>query len=102
MASFQIQMPTKEEGVKAYLSSGLVKGIGPVIAERVVERFGKNTFYVFEECPERLLEIPGITQKKLEQILDGYYQSENIRQLSIFSIFFGVTPAEDRKIESRF
>ena len=40
----------QRRGVKAYLSSGLVKGIGPVIAERVVRRFGKNTFYVFEEC----------------------------------------------------
>ena len=102
VASFQIQMPTTEEGVKAYLSSGLVKGIGPVIAERVVERFGKNTFYVFEECPERLLEIPGITQKKLEQILDGYYQSENIRQLSLFLSSAGVTPKKIEKIQEHF
>lgn len=102
VTSFQIQMPTTEEGVKAYLSSGLVKGIGPVIAERVVERFGKNTFYVFEECPERLLEIPGITQKKLDQILDGYYQSENIRQLSLFLSSAGVTPKKIEKIQEHF
>lgn len=102
VSSFQIQMPTTEEGVKAYLSSGLIKGIGPVIAERIVERFGKNTFYVFEECPERLLEIPGITQKKLENILDGYYQSENIRQLSLFLSSAGVTPKKIEKIQEHF
>lgn len=102
VTSFQIQMPTTEEGVKAYLSSGLMKGIGPVIAERVVERFGKNTFYVFEECPERLLEIPGITQKKLDQILDGYHQSENIRQLSLFLSSAGVTPKKIEKIQEHF
>lgn len=102
VSSFQIQMPTTEEGVKAYLSSGLIKGIGPVIAERIVERFGKNTFYVFEECPERLLEIPGITQKKLENILDGYYQSENIRQLSLFLSSVGVTPKKIEKIQEHF
>ena len=102
VSSFQIQMPTTGEGVKAYLSSGLIKGIGPVIAERIVERFGKNTFYVFEECPERLLEIPGITQKKLENILDGYYQSENIRQLSLFLSSAGVTPKKIEKIQEHF
>ena len=41
MASFEIQMPTTGEGVKAYLSSGLIKGVGPIIAERIVDRFGK-------------------------------------------------------------
>ena len=57
VASFEIQMPTTGEGVKAYLSSGLIKGVGPIIAERIVDRFGKNTFYVFEQCPERCLKF---------------------------------------------
>ena len=49
-----------------------------------------------------VLEIPGITQKKLEQILDGYYQSENIRQLSIFLSSAGVTPKKIEKIQEHF
>ena len=102
VSAFQIHMPTTEEGVKAYLSSGLIKGIGPVIAEKIVERFGKNTFYVFEQCPERLLEIPGITQRKLDNILDGFYKSENIRQLSVFLSSAGVTPKKIEKIQEHF
>ena len=102
VSAFQIHMPTTEEGVKAYLSSGLIKGIGPVIAEKIVERFGKNTFYVFEQCPERLLEIPGITQRKLDNILEGFYKSENIRQLSVFLSSAGVTPKKIEKIQEHF
>lgn len=102
VASFEIQMPTTGEGVKAYLSSGLIKGVGPIIAERIVDRFGKNTFYVFEQCPERLLEIPGITQRKLDSILEGYHKSENIRQLSLFLSSAGVTPKKIEKIQEHF
>lgn len=100
--SFQIQLPKTLEGVRAYLSSGMIKGIGPVIAGRIVERFGKHTFYVFEQCPERLLEIPGITDRKMEDILSGYRRSENIRQLSIFLSSAGVTPRQIRKIQDHF
>ena len=49
-----------------------------------------------------MLEIPGITQKKLDQILDGYHQSENIRQLSLFLSSAGVTPKKIEKIQEHF
>ena len=100
VASFEIQMPTTGEGVKAYLSSGLIKGVGPIIAERIVDRFGKNTFYVFEQCPERLLEIPGITQRKLDSILEGYHKSENIRQLLLLFIFCWCNTKEIEKFRN--
>lgn len=82
--SVQIHLPTTGEGVKAYLSSGLIKGIGPALAERIVEKFGKHTFYVFEQCPQRLLEIPGISERKLEEIKESYRKSESLRKLSFF------------------
>ena len=51
---FSINTPTTEEGIKAYLSSNLIKGIGPVTAENIVEKFGKKTFYVLDHTPEQL------------------------------------------------
>ena len=57
-------MPTTAEGIEKYLSSGLIKGIGPKTAKKIVDRFGEATFYVIEEKPDRLVEIRGITYEK--------------------------------------
>ena len=100
--SVQIHLPTTGEGVKAYLSSGLIKGIGPALAERIVEKFGKHTFYVFEQCPQRLLEIPGISERKLEEIKESYRKSESLRKLSLFLSSAGVTPKKLQKIQEHF
>lgn len=100
--SVQIHLPTTGEGVKAYLSSGLIKGIGPALAERIVEKFGKHTFYVFEQCPQRLLEIPGISERKLEEIMESYRKSESLRKLSLFLSSAGVTPKKLQKIQEHF
>ena len=100
--SVQIHLPTTGEGVKAYLSSGLIKGIGPALAERIVEKFGKHTFYVFEQCPQRLLEIPGISERKLEEIKESYRKSESLRKLSLFLSSAGVTPKKLKKIQEHF
>lgn len=56
-------LPQTEEGIKGYLASGMIKGIGPQMAERIVGRFGTRTFEVFENYPDSLLEIKGISQK---------------------------------------
>ena len=77
VSSFQIALPTNTEGIKAYLASDLIKGIGPVLAERIVDRYQEETFAVLENDPERLLEIKGITRKKLSEILEGYREAVN-------------------------
>jgi len=82
--SFHIRMPTSVDGIRKYLSSGLIKGIGPVTAGRIVDKFGKDAFEVMEKEPKRLLEIRGITQTKLYEILDGYRQSMSIRELMTY------------------
>ena len=71
VSSFQIVLPTNTEGIKAYLASDLIKGIGPVLAERIVDRYQEKTFEVLEKDPEKLLGIRGITKKKLQEILVG-------------------------------
>ena len=102
VSSFQIALPTSTEGIKAYLASDLIKGIGPVLAERIVDRYQENTFEVLEKNPEKLLEIKGITRKKLSEILEGYRGSETLRQLMVTLSPFGVTPRKVAQIQEHF
>ena len=102
VSNFHINMPTTKEGIQAYLSSSLIKGIGPVTAERIVEKFGVRTFDILENTPERLLSVKGITEMKLEEILDGYHKSNTIRELMVYLSPMGITPNKIAKIQSHF
>ena len=99
---FQVILPKSKEGIIGYLSSGLVKGIGLVTARAIVEKFGEDTFHVLETEPDRLLSIKGITQQKLETILESYRNSEEIRQLMVVLAPFKVTPKKAEKIWQYF
>lgn len=77
----QIFMPTTKEGITCYLASGLIKGIGPVTANRIVNRFGEDTLKIFDTQPEKLLEVKGITKSKLETILGSYSESRSLWEL---------------------
>lgn len=100
--SFHIRMPTSTEGIRKYLASGLIKGIGPVTAGKIVEQFGEETFQVIENEPERLLAIRGITETKLSEILSGYRQSKSIRELMTYLSPMGATPRMVTLIQERF
>ena len=69
--SFSEIEPEDEEAIMRYLGSGLIKGVGPTLARRIVNEFGKTTFDVMEKEPERLAKIKGITLKKAMEIIDG-------------------------------
>lgn len=99
---FNINMPTTEEGIKAYLSSRLIKGIGPVTAANIVSMFGKKTFYVLENTPEQLLQVRGITASKLEEILEGYRKSKSVRDLMVYMAPLGVSPRKAAMIQEHF
>ncbi|MFR8221137.1 MAG: helix-hairpin-helix domain-containing protein [Blautia faecis] len=98
VSSFQVVLPTNTEGIKAYLASDFIKGIGPVLAERIVDHYKEKTFEILEKDPGRLLEIKGITKKKLMEILEGYQSSETLRQLMVALSPFGVTPRKVTQI----
>lgn len=102
VSHYQIATPTTNEGIQAYLASNLIKGIGPVTAERIVKKYGKRTFQILDRTPEKLLEISGITESKLETIIDGYQQSQNVRKLMVYLSPFGVTPNQIGKIHEHF
>ena len=99
---FHVNIPETEAGIEAYLSSDLIKGIGPVTARRIVEKFGKRSLYVLDHTPEKLLGIPGISETKLEEILDGYQKSTALRELMVYLAPFGVTAKKLEKIQEHF
>ncbi len=74
-------VPPTIPGIRAYLASGLLKGIGEKTADAIVERFGVDSLDVLEHHPEKLLEIRGITEEKLEEIKSGYAESKALREL---------------------
>lgn len=95
-------VPPTIEGIRGYLSSGLLKGIGAKTANVIVDRFGLASLDVIENHPERLLEIRGISEEKLEQIKSGYAESKAMRDLMILLSPFKVTPATAMKIYKHF
>ena len=85
-------VPPTIEGVLGYLSSGLLKGIGPKTAGEIVQRFGTDSLNVIETQPERLLEIKGITVDKLDEIKTGYAESKAVRDIMMVLAPFKLTP----------
>lgn len=95
-------IPPTIEGIRGYLSSGLLKGIGEKTADAIVDRFGINSLNILEQQPERLLEIRGITEEKLEEIKSGYAESKMMRDLMTLLAPFKVTPTTAMKIYRHF
>jgi len=84
MDSCEDILPATEDGIRLYLSSGLIKGIGQSIAKRIVDAFGADTLRVLDEEPEQLLKIRGISEAKLEVIKDCWQEHMGIRELMLF------------------
>ncbi|MBE6532986.1 MAG: ATP-dependent RecD-like DNA helicase [Ruminococcaceae bacterium] len=82
--SFEKTLPEEEEGILQYLSSRTVKGIGPVTALKIVNRYGKDSFDVIENHPEWLADIPGITLKKAAAISASFREQAGIRGVIMF------------------
>ena len=95
-------VPPTIEGILGYLSSGLLKGIGPKTAGEIVQRFGTDSLNVIENQPEKLLEIRGITEEKLEEIKAGYAESKAVRDLMTVLAPFKLTPKTAIKIYFHF
>ncbi len=82
--SYEKSLPSEEEGIIQYLSGGSLKGIGPVTAVKIVNKFGKDTFDVIENHPEWLSDIPGITRKKAKSISESFRGQADFRQVMDF------------------
>ena len=76
--------PTTIEGIEKYLGSGMIRGIGPVYAKKLVRAFGEQVFDIIEAEPERLREVTGIGPKRAEGIVAGWAEQRIIREIMIF------------------
>ena len=82
--SLRVLPPSTVEGIEKYLGSGLVKGIGPVYARKIVEVFGARTLQVIDESPTFLKEIKGIGSRRIERIRESWRQQKAVRDIMVF------------------
>ncbi len=99
--SFEKTLPEEVEGILQYLSSRTVKGVGPVTAVKIVNRFGTDTFDVIENHPEWLSDIPGITMKKAAQIAESFREQTGIRNVMMLCKDH-ITPTEVTRVYKRY
>ncbi len=90
--------PVNAEGLRRYLGSGAIKGIGPKTAERIVERFGEQTLAILELEPERLTEVRGVNAHKRDLLVHGCAEQKDIREIMVFLQSHGVSPGLGAKI----
>jgi len=76
--------PSTLEGIEKYLGSGMVKGIGPHFAKVLVNAFQENVFTTIEEEPQRMLELPGIGQKRMDKVTSAWADQKVIREIMVF------------------
>ncbi|MCW5251785.1 ATP-dependent RecD-like DNA helicase [Streptomyces sp. SHP 1-2] len=77
-------LPATVQGIRRYLGSGLVKGIGPVFADRITQHFGVDTLTVIEEEPKRLIEVPGLGPKRTKRIAEAWEEQKAIKEVMLF------------------
>ncbi|MGW4196205.1 SF1B family DNA helicase RecD2 [Streptomyces sp. NPDC005004] len=77
-------LPATVQGIRRYLGSGLVKGIGPVFADRITQHFGVDTLRIIEEEPKRLVEVPGLGPKRTRKIADAWEEQKAIKEVMLF------------------
>jgi exodeoxyribonuclease V alpha subunit len=84
-------LPSTVAGMESYLGSGMVKGIGPKLAERIVDHFQETTFEIIENKPERLLEVPGIGQDRTGKIMAAWQEQKQVKEIMLFLHSHGVS-----------
>ncbi len=102
IAHYDTKIPASVYGIGKYLGSGLIKGIGPVMAERIVEKFGKETLEVIEQQVDRLAEVEGIGRKRIKMIRRAWAEQKEIREVMIFLQSHGVSSGYATKIFKRY
>ncbi len=96
------RLPATVEGIRRYLGSGRVRGIGPTLAKRLVAHFGPETIEILENSPERVLEVPGVGRARLEQIRTVFADGRAQRAALVFLQGLGIGPGLASAIWRRF
>jgi len=102
VVQFKTKVPATVYGIQKYLGSGLIKGVGPVMAGRIVDKFGKKTLDIIENEIDRLAEVKGIAEKSIARIAKAWDAQKEIRDVMIFLQSHGVSSAFAAKIFKRY
>jgi exodeoxyribonuclease V alpha subunit len=94
----RVSAPTTTEGIAKYLGSGMIRGIGPVYARKLVAAFGAEVFDIIEQTPDRLREITGIGPGRASRIVSGWAEQKVIREIMLFLHSHGVGSARAVRI----
>ncbi|MDE5778047.1 MAG: ATP-dependent RecD-like DNA helicase [Lachnospiraceae bacterium] len=89
---YEVKMPDDLVSMERYLGSGAIKGIGEIMAKRIIKKFGKDAFRIMEQEPERLAEIKGISERKANEIGVQFIEKQAMREALMFLSEFGITP----------
>uniref|UniRef100_A0A7V6DQG2 ATP-dependent RecD-like DNA helicase n=1 Tax=Desulfobacca acetoxidans TaxID=60893 RepID=A0A7V6DQG2_9BACT len=95
-------LPATEAGIQRYLASGLVRGIGPELAKRLVAHFGADTLEIIEKTPQRLAEVPGIGEKRVQQIMVDWRGQKEAREVLVTLQGLGVGMSHATKIYKQY
>ncbi|MFD5617365.1 ATP-dependent RecD-like DNA helicase [Streptomyces yangpuensis] len=100
--NYRTVLPATIQGIRRYLGSGLIKGIGPRIADRIVEHFGTDTLDVIEAEPKRLVEVPGLGPKRTKLIGAAWEEQKAIKEVMVFLQGVGVSTAIAVRIYKKY
>jgi exodeoxyribonuclease V alpha subunit len=95
-------MPADERAIRLYLASGMIRGIGPILASAIVDAFGEQTLKVIDAEPQRLLEVHGIGQVRLGRITAAWQEQKAIAEIMVFLQGLQITPALAVKIYTAY
>ena len=95
-------LPTTIDGMEKYLSSGIIRGIGPVTAKKIIDHFGDETLEILDNNIERLKEIDGIGEKKYEVICESYMAQHDLKNIMLYFGEFGISQGQCLKIYKKF
>ena len=95
-------VPATAFGIEKYLGSGLIKGVGPKFAKRIVDMFGTDTISVIEDNPEQLSEVEGIGEKRIEMIVKSWEQQKEIKNIMLFLQSHDVSTTFATKIYKKY
>jgi exodeoxyribonuclease V alpha subunit len=100
--SYMTVLPATIQGIRRYLGSGMIKGIGPMMAERMVAHFGTDILTIIEEAPGRLIEVHGLGPKRTQRIADAWAEQKAIKEVMVFLSGVGVSTSLAVRIYKRY
>ena len=99
---YEIKVPEDKAAIGRYLGSGAIKGVGPALADRIVRRFGEDTFRIIEEEPERLSQVKGISERMAMEIASQLEDKKDMRKAMIFLQKYGISMQLSVKIYEKY